>query len=664
MSEGMDEIIEDFVTEAEEALEKVDPLFVEIEDKGYDKDLLNEIFRSIHTIKGAAGFLGFQTIVDVSHKTESLLKKLRDGEIEVSSPLISLVLKSVDSVKALLGGIKSKSEGGVDTDPILVDLDAALAGEMPVAEEAVKAAREAEKLKEQAAQRPAEEPASAQTEETPEVVVAKAKAEPAAAESAFPEKRQEKIKEDASREARKEAQEEAAPEEGADMSPEASSPLDGALAGLEEAVPSAPTAQVEEKMQGPAAPQAQQQQGQQGREFMQTLRVDVDRIDKVMNLTGEIVLVRNRLLNIGNFLEGKYPSDEHVEGLQETVAFLDLVTSDIQLAVMKMRMQPIKKVFGKFPRLVRDISQNLGKDVQLNISGEDTEVDRSVIERIGDPMVHIIRNAIDHGIESINERRKLGKPIKGTVNVSAYQQGSQIIIEVSDDGKGLDVERVRQRAIERGLITEEDAQRMTDKEITNIIFLPGFSTLDVATELSGRGVGMDVVKTNISKLNGYVEVMSNPDEGTTFRISIPLTLAIIQALMVRAGGIQYAIPLSPIEETIKISIDDIDNITGNKVVTIRERVHPIVELTDILNLRPTEEEPEYRYVLVIAIGDRRFCLSVDELLGQEEVVIKAIEGIDTDATGILGATITGEGKIVLILDPASISKLLIGIGTA
>ncbi|KKM47602.1 hypothetical protein LCGC14_1558440, partial [marine sediment metagenome] len=339
---------------------------------------------------------------------------------------------------------------------------------------------------------------------------------------------------------------------------------------------------------------------------------------------------------------------------------LDLITADLQLGVMKMRMQPIKKVFGKFPRLVRDISQNLGKEVHLGISGEDTEVDRTVIERIGDPLVHIIRNAIDHGIEGIEQRQGKGKAAKGLVEISAFQQGSQIVIEVSDDGRGINVDAVKKKAVLQGFATEEEAQRMTDKEAVNLIFNAGFSTVEVASELSGRGVGMDVVKTNISKLNGYVDVMTTKDAGTTVRISIPLTLAIIQALMVRAGGMQYAIPLGVIEETIKITQSDIDNVTGQPVLKIRERVHTLAELTDVLNSPAPAEEVSDRYVLVIAVGERQFCIAVDELLGQEEVVIKAIEGIDTDATGILGATITGEGKIVLILDPSGMSRVVAG----
>jgi two-component system chemotaxis sensor kinase CheA len=582
----MEDIIQDFVTEAEEALDKVDPLFVELEEKGYDREILNDIFRSVHTIKGAAGFLGFQGIVDVAHRTEALMKKLRDGDMQITSSLISLILRSVDVLKSLLVHIKHQDGKEEDIAPLLAELE-----------------------REQA--------------QASESTAGEAEADAPSGEKQVP-------------------AEEAAP-------PDAESRSETEEA-LPETPPASPTAP-------PETPKAEERKPEPPR----AAKADKEKEGAPMNLTGEIVLVRNRLLNIGNFLEAKYSSDIHVEGLQETVAFLDLVTSDIQLAVMKMRMQPIKKVFGKFPRLVRDISQNLGKEVQLSISGEETEVDRSVIEHIGDPMVHIIRNAIDHGIEPVLARKRKGKPAKGVLDIAAYQQGSQIIIEVSDDGQGIDMERVRKKAVAKGLINEDEAQRMTDNEAANLVFLPGFSTVDAATELSGRGVGMDVVKTNISKLSGYVDVQSAKDVGTTIRISIPLTLAIIQALMVRAGDTPYAIPLGPIEETLKISREDIDNVTGTPVVVIRERVHSLVELREILGFPAPDEQPGHRYVLVIAIGDRRFCVGVDELLGQEEVVIKAVEGIDTESTGILGATITGEGKIVLIIDPSSMAKIVTGI---
>jgi len=585
MPDEMEEIITDFITEAVESLDRIDPLFVELESRGYDKDMINDIFRSMHTLKGAAGFLGFQSIVDVAHGAENIMKKLRENEIPLSKRIMDVILKSVDMLRFLIEQVKKKEHGEVNTAPLLKELG-----------ETLSAAEQAG--------------GEVQCGVVPAAIVDNAGQEQGSSSQTPP-------------------------------------PRDGGAEAKEAAASSRSVEQGDK-----AVPEKKDE--------MQTLRVDINRIDNVMNLTGEVVLVRNRLLNIVNYLETKYSDDAYVESLLDTVAFLDLVTSDMQLAVMRMRMQPIKKVFSKFPRLVRDIAGSLGKEVELLISGEDTEVDKSVIEQIGDPMVHIIRNAIDHGLESVEARRAKGKPTKGTISIRAYQKGNQIVIEVADDGKGIDVDRVKRKALEKKLITGEEAQRMTEEAAVNLIFLPGFSTVDVATELSGRGVGMDVVKTNISKLNGYVEVMSRKDAGSTFRISIPLTLAIIQALMVRADGSQYAIPLAPIEETLRVSRKDISDIVGQGVLVIRERIHPFFELSGILGNNGSLRA-EDRYAIVISIGDSKFCLAVDELLGQEEVVIKPVDGIDTASSHILGAAITGDGKVVLILDLPSIARGITGL---
>lgn len=567
--EEMEEIIGEFITEAEEALDRIDPLFVELESKGYDRDLLNDIFRSVHTLKGAAGFLGFQAIVDVAHRAESILKKLRDGEITIKASYIDVILESIDMLRLLIGHIKNKDGVEEDTSDLIRKLENALNMDM-VEEVGVEAPIET-KVHPQNESRDRLEPLKMPTA------------------SAF-----------------------------------------------DSTVPQSDRSTTERKE-------------------IQTLRIDVDRVDKVMNLTGEIVLIRNRLLNIATSLDARYPGDESVENLLESVSFLDLVTSDMQLAVMRMRMQPLKKVFSKFPRLVRDISSAIGKEVELNISGEDTEVDRSVIEHIGDPMVHIIRNAIDHGIEPVDERIRKNKDRKGRINIDAYQKGNQIIIEIADDGRGIDVEKVKSKALDKGLITIEEYNRLSEEAAINLIFLPGFSTAEVATELSGRGVGMDVVKTNISRLNGYVEVNTKKDMGSIFRITLPLTLAIIQSLMVKASGNIYAVPLAPIEETMVINSKDIKEIAGQKVTIVRDRVYPLFELSEILTGSANGHRGE-RYILIISSGDRRFCIAVDELLGQEEVVIKAIDGKYTDSSYVLGATITGDGKVVLIIDPSGISR--------
>jgi two-component system chemotaxis sensor kinase CheA len=593
MNDEMEEIITEFITEAEESLDKIDPLFVELEAKGYDKEMLNDIFRSMHTLKGAAGFLGFQSIVGVAHHAENIMKKLREHEISLSRQVMNVILKSVDMLRLLIRHLKLKD--GIEEDISILLKE--LADTLTHAEDQ------------------GIEPISH------------------------------------------------IPSEGGNGT-ENNDPPGQRMpdTGLAPTMPSCSRDKDDRKEEAAHSPSTADRDvtSNERKESLQTLRVDVERIDKVMNLTGEVVLVRNRLLNIVNYLETKYSDDPHVESLFETISFLDLVTSDMQIAVMKMRMQPIKKVFGKFPRLVRDIAASLGKEVDLKISGEDTEVDKSVVEQIGDPLVHIIRNAIDHGIESTEDRRGMGKSEKGTISISASQKGNHIVIEVSDDGKGIDVERVKRKAVERALISEEEAQRMTQDAAVNLVFLPGLSTADVASELSGRGVGMDVVKTNISKLNGYVEIATHRGTGTIFRISIPLTLAIVQALMVKAGGSQYAIPLAPIEETLKVDEKDIPDVTRQKVLVIRDRVHPFFELSGILGGNGSGDR-DHRYAIVISAGESRFCLGVDELLGQEEVVIKGIHGIDAASAYILGATITGDGRVVLILDVGSIARGVSGL---
>jgi two-component system chemotaxis sensor kinase CheA len=586
MPDEMEEIIAEFITESEETLDQVDPLFIELEAKGEDKEILNKLFRIVHTIKGAAGFLGLQTMVDVAHNAESLMKRLRDGEIALTKSIVDVILKSADMLRLLLRHLKEKDNIQENVAPLLKELKQALETAQPVGGAVAPVVPRTE------------EPAAEPKIETSAPKAEKPVAEAPPAAAATPE------------------------------------PPSEAVAGLE--------------LSGEKAPPEK-------KEALQTLRVEVDKIDKVMDLTGEVVLVRNRLLNIMNRLEQSYSDDQDVQSLLEAVSFLDLITSDMQLGVMKMRMQPIAKVFGKFPRLVRDISGPLGKLVELKVSGEETEVDKSVIEEIGDPMVHIIRNAVDHGLETPQDRVAKGKPEKGTISISAEQKGNQIVIEVSDDGHGIDLDRVKKKALQKGLITEDEAVRMTEEAAINILFLPGFSTAEVATELSGRGVGMDVVKTNISKLNGTVEVTTRKDEGTTFTIRLPLTLAIIQTLMVRNGNARYAIPLAPVEETLTVSPSDISDMGGAEALIIRGKVYPLFTLSSLLGTAQTAET-SLRYAVVVAIGDKRFCIGVDELLGQEEVVIKTVTGINTGSSYILGATITGDGKVVFILDLAAISK--------
>jgi len=599
MPDEMEEIIDDFIMETQEVLEGLDEKFVELESRGEDPDLINEIFRSVHTVKGAAGFLGFQQVVDVSHRAETLLKKIRDGEMSFTRDITDVVLKAVDTLKVLIGHVKARD--GVQEDIALL---------LRVLESAAEPAIEA----------------PPQPDNKPET-----KSPPRIGEILVEE-------ESVSREDLNEALEEQDRErkigeiliEQKGVDPEA---VQNALNQQNKST--------EEKKDEPE------------REVAHNIRVDVKRLDSVMNLVGEMVLGRNRLINIGSSLEKHYPEDPAVQMLLENLSFISLVTTDLQLAVMKTRMQPVRKVFSKFPRIVRDLSRKLGKEAELHIFGEDTELDKAVIEELGDPLVHMIRNTIDHGIEMPEERIAAEKTRAGKIELKASQEGDHILIEIIDDGKGMPLERIRQKAVEKGLVSEAEAARMDDKQVLDFIFMAGFSTAEKQTELSGRGVGMDVVKTHISRLNGYVEASTKKGQGTRIKITLPLTLAIVQALMVSVGKQTYALPLSPVNETLKLRRSDIKTIDGRPVITMRGQVIPVVDLGkafDVTDLESDVKDKDDIYLVIVSLGDRKFSIMVDRLIGKEEVVIKNMNGLNAEKEGIAGATITGDGRVVLIVD--------------
>jgi len=381
--------------------------------------------------------------------------------------------------------------------------------------------------------------------------------------------------------------------------------------------------------------------------------VETRRLDHVMNLVGELVLNRNRLMKLGFGLEEQYETNSLVRELGITLAQLNLVTSDLQLAVMKTRMVPIRKVFSRFPRLVRDVASKLGKHVRLELAGEDTEVDKSVADELSDPLVHLVRNSMDHGLETGEERRVKGKQPEGFVRLSAYQEGNSIVIRVEDDGRGLQVDRIASKAVEKGLVSEADLSTMSPKDVMNLIFLPGFSTADQVSDLSGRGVGMDVVRTNINRMNGSLELDSEVGHGSLVTIKLPLTVAIIQALMVEVECATFAIPLASVIEAVKVTKEEIKSVNGQAVLNLRERILPLLDLGQAFHI-PNSQETEECYVVVVAVGERRFGVVVDRLRAQEEVVIKSLGEYLANVKGVAGATITGDGKVVLILDMADL----------
>jgi len=614
MSDEMQEILNDFLTESNEMLEVLDQRFVTLESDPNNTDLLNEIFRAMHSMKGSAGFLGFNHLVDVAHRGENILNKLRQAEMAVNPTIISVILETIDVIKAIMADIReSGTDNHVATAAIAAKLDDILNGTTAAAPPTQTQAAASTKVDAPAAVEASAPVAPAQT--LGEILVNDGVASKEQVFDALTAQQHQ---------------------------PEPKTPLGEILlqakAITERALDQALHKQ--DKQPKPAEEDA-------------TIRVETKRLDSVMNLVGELVLGRNRLIKIGTQLEQQHESDPQVRVLSETLAQLNLVTTDLQLAVMKTRMLPIKKVFAKLPRMVRDLSQKLNKQVHLEMRGEETELDKSVADEIGDPLVHLVRNAIDHGIETPAERQAKGKAGEGQLTIAASQEGNSIVIRINDDGRGIQVEKIKEKALAKGLISEAELSTMEHREILNLIFLPGFSTAEKVTDVSGRGVGMDVVRTNIRKINGSVDLESEPGKGSQIIIKLPLTIAIIQALMVEVERSIFAIPLSTVIEAVRISRSEIKTINGREVLHLRDRVLPLIRLAQEFDI-PTDSDRERFYVVVAALGDRRVGVVVDELRSQEEVVIKSIWDYLETVKGVSGATITGEGKVVLILDTSEL----------
>lgn len=623
-NDEMKEILQDFLAEAEEMLEGLDTYFVQLEAHPDDRTLLNEIFRTAHSIKGSAGFIGLNRIVEVAHHAENVLNQLRQGQMRAEPLVVDIILEAMDALKLLVREVRTGTQADVDIESLNQKLDLLLQWGEDVQAEAEPAPGSGEEF---------------QVEETADLPEASEPGkEPALVSEPAPESYQVEDEELV-----------AVPPAGA---PSSEVPGDAGPRSKSQAMEGGGSSRKTE-VPVPALTTEAAQTG--SGEADQTIRVETSRLDNVMNLVGELVLGRNRLVRLSGEQRGDIDPDHRLKEIAEAVAQLSRVTTDLQLAVIKTRMQPIRKVLGKFPRMVRDLSRKMGKEVRLELSGEETELDKSVIEEIGDPLVHIIRNAIDHGLEMPDERAAGGKPTEGVVRIGAYQEGNSIVIEVSDDGKGIDVGRVREKAIEKKLISGADAERMSEGELVNLIFLPGFSTAEKVTDVSGRGVGMDVVRTNINKINGTVEVRTTQGSGSTFVIRLPLTIAIIQALMVTIGSEIYAIPLQTVVETVKITREDIRTLSGSDVLNLRNQVLPLLRLRDEFKV-PEEhaEEPGRCYVVVVQLGSRLLGLVVDRLPYQEEVVIKSMGPLLSGIRGMAGATITGDGKVVLILDVGEI----------
>ncbi|GAA6927743.1 chemotaxis histidine kinase/response regulator CheAY2 [Helicobacter pylori] len=653
--DDLQEIMEDFLIEAFEMNEQLDQDLVELEHNPEDLDLLNRIFRVAHTIKGSSSFLNLNILTHLTHNMEDVLNRARKGEIKITPDIMDVVLRSIDLMKTLLvtirdtgsdtnNGKENEIEEAVKQLQAITSQNLEGVKETSGTKEAPKeeVEKEAKKeVKEENIEENQENKAKAPTAESlasdnpladePDLDYANMSAEEVEAEiERLLNKRQE-----ADKERRAQKKQEAKPKQ--EVAPQTE------ISKTE--TPKAPKTETKAKAKADTEENKAPSIGVE-----QTVRVDVRRLDHLMNLIGELVLGKNRLIRIYSDVEERYDGEKFLEELNQVVSSISAVTTDLQLAVMKTRMQPVGKVFNKFPRMVRDLSRELGKSIELIIEGEETELDKSIVEEIGDPLIHIIRNSCDHGIEPLEERRRLNKPETGKVQLSAYNEGNHIVIKISDDGKGLDPVMLKEKAIEKGVISERDAEGMSDREAFNLIFKPGFSTAKVVSNVSGRGVGMDVVKTNIEKLNGIIEIDSEVGVGTTQKLKIPLTLAIIQALLVGVQEEYYAIPLSSVLETVRISQDEIYTVDGKSVLRLRDEVLSLVRLSDIFKVDAILESNSDVYVVIIGLADQKIGVIVDYLIGQEEVVIKSLGYYLKNTRGIAGATVRGDGKITLIVD--------------
>jgi two-component system chemotaxis sensor kinase CheA len=665
-----DDVMIEFITESRENLDDLDTALVTLEQHP-DPGVIAKIFRSIHTVKGTSGFLGLRTLESVTHIGENLLSKMRDGEMPVTRANTSALLAMVDAVRSILDHVEATGSEGTETyGPLIEELSrlnngdaaftAAPASSTPAESDEPAAAAPAKRRRSKKADAVVAELAPAAADDTPATPAAPAAPNPrrkgAAAASVTPLKPR-RVK--ATPPAKK--LEEPVVEEPARIGDQlidagliTETQLDDALLQQRSGDPRhIGEILVEQEAIKPAdVVDALKVQADERPVANESIRVDVGLLDDLMNLVGELVLARNQIL--------QFNASVFDPAFSATSQRLNLITSELQEGVMKTRMQPIDNIWNKFPRIVRDLSLSCGKNARLEMEGKHTEVDKTLLEAIKDPLTHLIRNAIDHGLETPEVRMATGKPAEGTVRLSAYHEGGQVIIEIADDGAGIDANVIRRKAVQKGLLTAEEAAVRPDRDIVNVIFMPGFSTAEQVSNISGRGVGMDVVKTNIESIGGTVDVQTVVGRGTTFKVKIPLTLAIIPALLVHAGGERYAIPQVSLVELVRLdgesAVSGIESVQGAPVHRLRGRLLPLVFLNDVFGTEPKPLDDAVN-IVVVQSDDTQFGLVVDEISDTAEIVVKPLGKLLKGASGFAGATIMGDGRVALILDLLGVSQL-------
>ena len=705
-----EEILQDFLVEAGEILEKLSEQLVDLERHPDDSDLLNAIFRGFHTVKGGAGFLQLEALVNCCHSAENVFDILRNHKRKVDSELMDVVLEALDYVNAMFEQVRNHEELTPAPDELIARLDALA---QPEGEGAPTAAAQPE----QEESEPAEDGGDITDDEFEQLLDAlqdEKSAEVSSASSAGSaggdqeSSGDDEITDDefealldqlhgkgqfagapAGEEEASGKEEKPAAKAGSaggddlitddefeklldDLHGKGGSPTAGGepSASKEPAAPKQPSAPKQPaSSKEPASPKANTSKPEKSKPAERpeakgaaapamparenapaaetTVRVDTKRLDDIMNMVGELVLVRNRLQRLGAESE-----DEH---MHKAVSNLDVVTTDLQSAVMQTRMQPIKKVFGRFPRVVRDLARNLKKEVNLVMHGEETDLDKNLVEALSDPLVHLVRNSVDHGIEAPEVREKAGKPRQGTVTLSAEQEGDHILLFIEDDGAGMDPEVLRRKAVEKGIYDQDAADRLTNSECYNLIFAAGFSTKEQISDVSGRGVGMDVVKTKIGQLNGQLSIESELGKGSRIVIKVPLTLAIMPTLMIMLGDQSFALPLVNVVEIFHLDLTKTNIVDGRECIVVRDKVFPLFHIKRwLVRGGAGQEVPDNAHVVIVAMGTKQVGFVVDQLVGQEEVVIKPLGRALQGTPGMAGATITGDGRIALIIDVPSL----------
>lgn len=617
------EILRDFLVEAGEILESLSEELVELENDAENEELLNSIFRGFHTIKGGAGFLSLTELVDVCHCAENIFDLVRRNQRQVDAELIDTILQALDTINAMFELVQNRETLIKADEQLLLELEKL--SELPPNENT--SLKEGHSVAEPLANEQASEASSDETSSSIEEIT----------QDEF-EKMLDEIhgtgnfdnsKKDTTASETNDINK-TLPEHNASITKAPSPQRKSTTPKTKDDIPP-------KKNTSPAA------------KIESTIRVDTKRLDEIMNMVGELVLVRNRLTSLG-IVTGD-------EILSKALTNLDAVTTDLQGAVMKTRMQPIKKVFGRFPRVVRDLARSLKKEIKLILEGEDTDLDKNLVEALADPLVHLVRNSVDHGIELPNDREKAGKKIEGTIILKASQEGDHILLTIKDDGAGMDAEKLKSIAVEKGFVDNDTADKMPDKEAFNLIFAPGFSTKTEISEISGRGVGMDVVKTKITQLNGSINIDSEIGRGTILEIKVPLTLAILPTLMVNIGTQIFALPLASVHEIFHLGLNETNKIDGQLTITVRDKAIPLFYLDKWLSNQLTKgETTEKGHVVIMQIGEQQVALVVDSLIGQEEVVIKPLDNLLHGTPGISGATITRDGGIALIVNVPNLLK--------